>query len=246
MADSNLGESGTTGLLPRRQISTINPAKAGLQSGIKNSLTLAAQGAQAGPFGALAGLGAGIGLGVKDYFAAKAEHLKETDEFDTTHANAMTTYKDSKEGSMRKEAALDEEALSRNLLKGNYMKDGGTLDLSMDLVKQLRTERKAKKEGYDVHRSGGAINVIAKGVRHEDNNMIGDKGIPVVTKGNKKKIAEIEKNELVIHNEKSKEIERLTEEHLKNPEDKDILKQLGELMKHEIINNTVDNQGELL
>lgn len=246
MAEYNLGESGTTGLLPRRQISKINPAKAGLESGVKNSLSLAAQGASAGPFGALAGLGIGIGMGVKDYLGAKKEFLKETDKFDTAHANSMTAYNDSKEGSLRKEAALDDETLSRNLLKGNYMKDGGTLDLTMDLVKQLRSERKAKKEGYDLHRSGGAINVIAKGVRHEENNKIGDKGIPVVTKKDKKKVAEIEKNELVIHNEVARRIEDLTAKHLANPNDKQILKELGELMKHEITNNTVDNQGELL
>jgi hypothetical protein len=125
-------------------------------------------------------------------------------------------------------------------------KEGGTLGFTMDLIRQNREDRNAKRKGVDMHRSGGSVNVIAKGVLHEEKNKIGDKGIPIVTKDGKKKFAEIEKNELVLHTDVAAEIERLTKLHKANPTDKDILKQLGELMKDQIVNNTVDKQGELL
>lgn len=241
----SLGESGSSSLLPRRQISTINASKIGLESGIKSSLSLAAKGAQmAGPWGAAAGFAAGVGKGVVDYFKAKKEHLKETDENDEVYANSMTKFEDSSKGIMARDAAIEDEVTTKNVLMG---KRGGSIDIMMDIVKSKRLERRADKENIEIKRSGGALNVIAKGVLHEDKNNIGDNGIPVVAKNKQKtKVAEIEKNELVFNHKISNRIEKLTKEHKKDPSNKEILRELGELMKMEITENTVDKQGELL
>jgi hypothetical protein len=188
---------------------------------------------------------AGVGLGIKGYVDAKKLKLKEDRQFSNEYANQKANLDDSLEGDLARNAAIQDEETSKNLLTFS-MEKGGSLDIMMDIIKEQRLSKRAEKENIDVHRSGGAVNIIAKGVLHEDKNSIGDRGIPIVTKDGKKKFAEIEKNEIVFNKDTASEIERLTKMHKDNPEDKEVLKELGNLMKGEILNNTVDKQGELL
>ena len=105
------------------------------------------------------------------------------------------------------------------------------------------------KEEVPIHRSGGAINVIPKGVLHARKNNIGDKGIPIVTEaegGEVKKVAEIELNEIIFHKDVTAKIEECAKKYKEDPEDKENLLELGKLIKYEILNNTKDNQGDLL
>ena len=132
-------------------------------------------------------------------------------------------------------------------MRSGFFEEGGSVSIMMDIVKERRAERKSKKESEEgKYRSGGAVNIIAKGVLHEDPNELGDRGIPIVTKKDKKKVAEVEKNEILFHKDVSAEIERLTQLHAENPDNPEILKELGALMQDEILYNTIDKQGEVI
>lgn len=127
------------------------------------------------------------------------------------------------------------------------LKDGGKIEETpefMVTMGRLRAEKNRRKT-EKIYRSGGSINVIPKGVTHEEKNKIGDNGIPIVSGASKKKIAEIEKNELTMNSNSSKRIEELTAEYHKTQDPK-ILRELGKYMTTEVMENTIDRQGELL
>jgi hypothetical protein len=100
-------------------------------------------------------------------------------------------------------------------------------------------------------RRGGALdeakeNVILDGPSHDDHNNTGvknDKGLPVVKKG--VKIAEIESLELVLNKTASDKIKKLKAEYDKTGEES-ILKEIGDLMKKELKDNTYDYSKKLL
>lgn len=100
-------------------------------------------------------------------------------------------------------------------------------------------------------RRGGALdeakeNVILDGPSHDDHNNTGvknDKGLPVVKKGIK--IAEIESLELVLNKTASDKIKKLKTEYDKTGEES-ILKEIGDLMKKELKDNTYDYSKKLL
>jgi hypothetical protein len=122
------------------------------------------------------------------------------------------------------------------------------LTVLMARIEKNRKNKKNKgeKKKLKLYRDGGAVNVIPKGVTHEEENELGDKGIPIIVREGKRKIAEIELNEIVFHKHASKRIEELVDMYRENPNDPKVLKSLGEFVKTEILDNTIDLQGELL
>ena len=97
-------------------------------------------------------------------------------------------------------------------------------------------------------KSGGKFNVIPDGALHARlNNMsneelegnITKKGIPVIVKGAEgiKQVAEIEKNEIILHKDVVDKLEQYRKD--KNALD------AGKLLVEEILRNTVDNTGLL-
>lgn len=90
-------------------------------------------------------------------------------------------------------------------------------------------------------KEGGSINVIVSGKLHKENNSLGnkDKGIPVInSKGSKE--FELEKEELVLNLEASKQVEKLVNNY-NTKNDNTVLEELGKFMHNELLNNTKDN-----
>ena len=121
------------------------------------------------------------------------------------------------------------------------LKDNPDIMITMGHIKDARQREKEEK----LYRSGGAVNVIPRGVTHEQMNSLGDKGIPIVSGADKTKIAEIELNELTFNKSVSEKIEALTEKYRQTQEPK-LLEELGRLVKTEVTENTIDFQGDLL
>lgn len=97
-----------------------------------------------------------------------------------------------------------------------------------------------------IFKRGGKVkpteNIIPNGVLHEEENSLGDKGMPVVKCDSNKceKKYEIEKEEMILTLETTKKIEALVKE-------KDV-KKLGEFVKDQVLHNThsfTDKFGDL-
>lgn len=90
----------------------------------------------------------------------------------------------------------------------------------------------------------GAVNIIAKGKLHKENNNLGnkDKGIPVID-SNGVKHYEIEKEELVLRQEATTKLETLVQE-FNNTQDETVLESIGTIMAEELLTNTKDNSGK--
>jgi hypothetical protein len=97
--------------------------------------------------------------------------------------------------------------------------------------------------------SGGVLpsfnsnkNVILKGVLHKEENNTGDKGIPVIhcDTGKCEKVAEIEKEELVLTRERTAILDKMV---AKADSTKDTIDYLaiGKYMYNELTSNTIDN-----
>jgi len=103
---------------------------------------------------------------------------------------------------------------------------------------------------YNIYKKS---NVIPTGVLHKEKNdlpasfKLGTKGIPIVSCDINTKVcakaAEVEKEELIIHSELSKEVERLATLYLSS-KDPRIALDLGKLMYNQINNNTQDYSGK--
>ena len=119
------------------------------------------------------------------------------------------------------------------------------------------------KEGTTVEfKNGGSINVIPEGALHARKNNLTEsnpelegitkKGIPVISKeegGEMIQHAEIERSEIIFNLETTKKLESLREQYNKS-EDKSEKDNLaigaGKLLAQQIMENTIDNTGELL
>ena len=121
-----------------------------------------------------------------------------------------------------------------------FGKEGMKVKSVKELVEETKQARKMK--------SGGKFNVIPDGALHARlNNMsneelegnITKKGIPVIVKGAEgiKQVAEIEKNEIILHKDVVDKLEQYRKD--KNALD------AGKLLVEEILRNTVDNTGLL-
>jgi hypothetical protein len=124
-------------------------------------------------------------------------------------------------------------------------RQGGKLEVLPEVSRTMAHIQREKDKKKNIYRSGGSLNIIPKGVTHEEDNNIGDKGIPIVSGDVKKKVAEIEVNELTLNKKTAEKVEALIEE-FKKTEDPMVLKELGKYVQLELRENTVDNQGELL
>lgn len=89
----------------------------------------------------------------------------------------------------------------------------------------------------------GGRNIIPRGVLHEEWNELGDKGIPILAKGDK--VAEIERDEIIFHLDASEMIEKLSKEYAKTGNSL-IAAKLGEIVRDEILHNTEDKTGKFI
>lgn len=151
-----------------------------------------------------------------------------------------------------------EDAIKRALKVGDY--------LEMEPQEAIDFATNYKVGWPDFFRSfkdGGAINVIPEGALHaRKHNLealnptlegnITKKGIPVVSQGVGGEIsqqAEIERSEIILNLEVTKTIEDLRKQYnnAKSKAEKDkIAIEAGKILAYEIMENTVDNTGELL
>ena len=119
------------------------------------------------------------------------------------------------------------------------------------------------KEGTTVEfKNGGSINVIPEGALHARKNNLTEinpelegitkKGIPVISKeegGEMIQHDEIERSEIIFNLETTKKLESLREQYNKSEDkaEKDNLAiEAGKLLAQQIMENTIDNTGELL
>ena len=119
------------------------------------------------------------------------------------------------------------------------------------------------KEGTTVEfKNGGSINVIPEGALHARKNNLTEinpelegitkKGIPVISKeegGEMIQHAERERSEIIFNLETTKKLESLREQYNKSEDkaEKDNLAiEAGKLLAQQIMENTIDNTGELL
>lgn len=139
-------------------------------------------------------------------------------------------------------------------------KDGMKL-LSKEEVRSLIESRKQIKEDIAVFKDGGKMNILPEGKLHAHNHHLEDvderledltkKGIPIVSvseDGTLSQVAEVEKEELILHLELTQQIEDLWERY-KNAETAEeknrIAFECGDLLCKEIITNTEDNTNLL-
>lgn len=135
-------------------------------------------------------------------------------------------------------------------------KDGMKL-ISKEDVKQLIASRKQTIENVALFKDGGKMNILPEGKLHAHNHHLEDvderledltkKGIPIVTvseNGEISQVAEVEKEELILHLELTEQVEALWEQfkNAETPEEKNrIAFECGDLLCREIITNTEDN-----
>lgn len=135
-------------------------------------------------------------------------------------------------------------------------RDGMKL-ISKEDVKQLIASRKQTIEDVALFKDGGKMNILPEGKLHAHNHHLEDvderledltkKGIPIVTvseNGELSQVAEVEKEELILHLELTEQIEALWYQFKKaeDPEEKNrIAFECGDLLCREIITNTEDN-----
>lgn len=135
-------------------------------------------------------------------------------------------------------------------------KDGMKL-MSKEDIKQIIASRKQKTEDVTLFKDGGKMNILPEGKLHAHNHHLEDvderledltkKGIPIVTvseTGELSQVAEVEKEELILHLELTEQVEALWEQfkNAETPEEKNrIAFECGDLLCKEIITNTEDN-----
>ena len=135
-------------------------------------------------------------------------------------------------------------------------RDGMKL-ISKEDVRQLLASRKQTIEDVALFKDGGKMNILPEGKLHAHNHHLEDvderledltkKGIPIVTvseNGELSQVAEVEKEELILHLELTEQVEALWEQfkNAETPEEKNrIAFECGDLLCKEIITNTEDN-----
>ena len=169
-----------------------------------------------------------------------------------------------KTNTLRKNSDYQNNLAQQNLNRyagNNYSltaigKDGMKL-ISKEDVKQLIASRKQVIEDVALFKDGGKMNILTERKLHAHNHHLEDvderledltkKGIPIVTvseNGELSQVAEVEKEELILHLELTEQIEALWEQFKKaeDPEEKNrIAFECGDLLCREIITNTEDN-----
>jgi len=118
-------------------------------------------------------------------------------------------------------------------------REGGTFHYTIpkggNLVQEILAPKKFKRGGVVTPTE----NIIPNGVLHEENNQLGDKGMPVVkcaSKDSCSKQYEIERDEMILTQSTTKTIEELSA--------KKKFKELGEFVKQQILDNTHSFTGK--
>ena len=159
-----------------------------------------------------------------------------------------------------------EDAYNTALKTGNYLKFNSEEE-AIDFGKGYKQGWPEFFKDYNEktvieYKNGGSINVIPEGALHARKNNLTEinpelegitkKGIPVISKeegGEMIQHAEIERSEIIFNLETTKKLESLREQYNKS-EDKsekdDLAIEAGKLLAQQIMENTIDNTGELL
>lgn len=142
-------------------------------------------------------------------------------------------------------------------------KEGGIIEVSLDSISEEYLEPYTLKEisleeYIPEFKDGGSVNVIPEGALHarlhhmEDADNLTKKGIPVVSEkenGELEQQAEIEKDEIILRIEVTKQLEELQKKYYSDEssqKEKDECAIIaGKLLVDEILNNTIDNTGLL-
>ena len=159
-----------------------------------------------------------------------------------------------------------EDAYNTALKTGNYLKFNSEEE-AIDFGKGYKQGWPEFFKDYDEktvieYKNGGSINVIPEGALHARKNNLTEinpelegitkKGIPVISKeegGEMIQHAEIERSEIIFNLETTKKLESLREQYNKSEDkaEKDNLAiEAGKLLAQQIMENTIDNTGELL
>lgn len=159
-----------------------------------------------------------------------------------------------------------EDAYNTALKTGNYLKFNSEEE-AIDFGKEYKQGWPEFFKDYDEktvieYKNGGSINVIPEGALHARKNNLTEinpelegitkKGIPVISKeegGEMIQHAEIERSEIIFNLETTKKLESLREQYNKSEDkiEKDNLAiEAGKLLAQQIMENTIDNTGELL
>ena len=155
---------------------------------------------------------------------------------------------------------LDNQNINR-YAGNNYtltaMGKGGLKLMSKEEIKALFELRNQKTDDVAMFKDGGKMNILPEGKLHAHNHHLEDiderledltkKGIPIVSvseDGTLSQVAEVEKEELILHLELTQQVEALWEQY-KAAETEDekrrIAFECGDLLCKEIITNTEDN-----
>lgn len=151
-----------------------------------------------------------------------------------------------------------QEAIDRALETGNYLEMDP--DEAIDFAENYK---QGWPNFFQKFQNGGSINVIPEGALHarkhnleelnpELEGNITKKGIPVISQNEGGEItqqAEIERSEIIFRIEATQAIEELRKKYhsAESEAEKDqIAIEAGKLVAHEIMENTIDNTGELL
>ena len=158
------------------------------------------------------------------------------------------------------------DAYNTALKTGNYLKFNSEEE-AIDFGKEYKQGWPEFFKDYDEktvieYKNGGSINVIPEGALHARKNNLTEinpelegitkKGIPVISKeegGEMIQHAEIERSEIIFNLETTKKLESLREQYNKSEDkaEKDNLAiEAGKLLAQQIMENTIDNTGELL
>lgn len=186
------------------------------------------------------------------------DQIKDLEEDQSVLLNAQKT------NTLRKNSDYQYNLAQQNLNRyagNNYSltaigRDGMKL-ISKEDVKQLIASRKQTIEDVALFKDGGKMNILPEGKLHAHNHHLEDvderledltkKGIPIVTvseNGELSQVAEVEKEELILHLELTEQVEALWEQfkNAETPEEKNrIAFECGDLLCKEIITNTEDN-----
>lgn len=155
---------------------------------------------------------------------------------------------------------------ARKIIHTQKFKEGGSIITEISLIDPTLDAEQFKDGGSIIKsteinlvdvipefQDGGSINVIPEGALHaRKHNMdmegITKKGIPVIdNKGEQQ--AEIERSEIILRLELTQKLEELEREYKKeegNKKKREIALEAGKLLIDELLNNTIDNTGELL
>jgi hypothetical protein len=229
-----------TGLLG--SLATTGAASAIASSVGVGGATIAA-GAAAGSIVPIVGtiIGALVGVGIGVYKAKKAKKKAagvQADMNRTTNAQLMES---NRQSAALRDSLLAGSAPATSSVSSNTDQRNGyqSRKLGGSFYYTLK-----KSEYHDIEilipvkkfKRGGSVkaseNIIPNGVLHEEDNKLGDKGMPVVkcTKDKCVKKYEIEKEELIFTLDTTKQVEKL----VKGGD----LKELGTFVKDQVLNNT--------